>query len=292
MTLPEGQKTVGSKWAFKRKRDAIGTVERHKARLVVQGFTHKSGIDYDETCCPVVKFELIRTVTDLATKHNLQLNHIDIAIAFLNGKLKDDIFMKQPKGFEVKDKEHMICKLKRSIYGFKQSPLCWNQALDKHLKRMGLKPSLNDPYIYVLNSGGEVIILAIYVDDIILAGKSSERIQQIIREIGTKFNVKDMGSLRHFLGVEVRHLEKVGIRIGQPTYIKEILKKLNVENLKSVATPVEAGVKLIKTTDDDELFDPETYQSAAGCLLYLSTKTRPNIAYAVGRFTEKATTQH
>ena len=179
--------------------------------------------------------------------------------AFLNGELKEDIFIKQPEGFEIKGKEHMVCKLKRSIYGLKQSSRCWNQVLDKHLKTTGFKPSMNDPCIYTLNSGGEIFILAVYVDDIILAGRSSESIQQIIRQIATKFDVKDTENLRHFLGVKVRNLEGGGILIGQPTYIKEILKKFNMENSKSVATPVEAGVKLIKANDGDELFDEETY---------------------------------
>ena len=87
------------------------------------------------------------------------------------------MFRKQPEGFEIKSKEHMVCKLKRSIYGLQQSSRCWNHDLDKHLKKLGLKPSRNDPCIYTLNLGGEVIILALYVDDIILAGKLTEKIE-------------------------------------------------------------------------------------------------------------------
>ena len=293
--LPEGCKAIGSKWVFKRKRDADGNIARHKARLLAKGFTQKSGIDYDEIFSPVVRFESIRAIIALAAKHNLQLHQIDITTAFLNGELKEDIFMKQPEGFEIRGIEHMVCKLKKSIYGLKQSSRCWNQVLDTHLKIMGFKPSMNDPCIYTLNSGGEVFILAVYVDDIILAGRSSESIQQFIREIATKFDVKDMGNLRHFLGVKVRNVEGSGIWIGQHTYIKEILKKFSMENSESVATPVEAGAKLIKANGDAELFDQDTYQSVVGCLLYLSTKTRPDIAYAVGnvsRFTVKPTKQH
>ena len=202
--LPEGRKAIGSKWVFKRKRDADGNVERHKARLVAQGFTQKSGIDYDETFCPVVRFESIKLIIALAAKYNLQLHQVDITTAFLNGELEEDIFMKQPERYEIKGKEHMVCKLKRSIYGLKQSPRCWNQALDKHLKKMGFKSSTNDPCIYTQNSGGEVSILAVYVDDIVLAGKSTKKIQQIIKEIADKFVVRDMGKLYHFLGVKVR----------------------------------------------------------------------------------------
>ena len=149
-----------------------------------------------------MRFESIRKIIALAAKHNHRLHQVDIPTAFQNGELKEDIFMKQPEGFEIKGKEHMVCKLKRSFYGLKQSSRCWNQALDKHLKKMGFKPSTNDPCIYTLNSGGDVIILAVYVDDIILAGKSTEKIQQIIKEIANRFDVKDMGELNYFLGVK------------------------------------------------------------------------------------------
>ena len=88
---------------------------------MAQGFTQKSRIDYDETFYSVVRFEPIRTINALAAKHNLRLHQVDITTAFLNGDLKEDIFMKQPEGFEIKGKEHMVCKLKRSIYVLKES---------------------------------------------------------------------------------------------------------------------------------------------------------------------------
>ena len=91
--------------------------------------------------------------------------------------------MKQPEQFQVKGKEHLVCKLKRSIYGLKESSRCWNEALDKHLKKMGFKQSKNDPCIYILNSGGEIFIIAVYVNNIILAGKTSECIQKLINAI-------------------------------------------------------------------------------------------------------------
>ena len=131
----------------------------------------------------MVRFESVRTLIALAAIHKLQLHQLDVATAFLNGELKEEIYMKQPEQFEVKGKEHLVCKLKRSIYGLKQSSRCWNEALDKHLKKMGFKQSKNDPCIYILNSGGEIFIIAVYVHDIILAGKTSERIQKFINAI-------------------------------------------------------------------------------------------------------------
>ena len=288
--LPDGRKSVGCKWVFKKKHDADGNVERFKARLVAQGYNQKSGVDYDETFSPVLRFESVRTMIALAVEQNLELHQIDVTTAFLNGEL-----MKQPEGFLTKGKENLVCELKRSIYGLKQSPRCWNEAVDKFLKELDFTQSLNDPCIYINNSGGEVLIVAVYVDDIILAGKSSTRIQEFIQKIAEKFKIKDMGKLHHFLGVKIVYLRKKKIWIGQQTYSIEILKKFQMENSKPVSTPTEPGTKLIKASKESQLVDQETYQSAVGSLLYLSTRTRPDIAYAVSsvaRYCSQPTLQH
>ena len=135
--LPEGRKPVGSKWVFKAKTNADGHIERYKARLVAQGFSQKFGSDYDETFSPVVRLESVRTLIAMSVQQGLQLHQVDVTTAFLNGKLEDEVYMKQPEGFVVPGKEHLVCKLKKSIYGLKQSPRCWNSTLHNHLKRMG-----------------------------------------------------------------------------------------------------------------------------------------------------------
>ena len=129
--------------------------------------------------------------------------------------------MKQPEQLEVKGKEHLVCKLKRSIYGLKQSSKCWNGALDKHLKKMGFKQSNNDPCICILNSGGEIFIIAVYVDDIILAGKISECIQKFINAIAEKFDMIDMGKLHHFVGIKINYLNSGNIWIAQLAYVRK-----------------------------------------------------------------------
>lgn len=122
-------KTIGSKWVFKQKTNADGSIDRYKARLVAQGFSQRSGRDY-----PVQK--------------GLKLHQLDITAAFLNGELKEDVFMRQPEGFFKDGKEHLVCKLKHSLYGLKLSPRCWNHTLDTHLKSMGFVQSTSDPCIY------------------------------------------------------------------------------------------------------------------------------------------------
>ena len=145
-----GRKFIGSKWVFKWKHDADGNFERYKARLVAQGYNQKYGIDYDETFYTVIRFESVWTLIALAAKHKLHLHQLTVATAFLNDDLKEEIYMRQPEPFEVKGKERLVCKLKRSIYGLKQSSRCWNEALDKYL---GFKQSKNDPWIYILKLG-------------------------------------------------------------------------------------------------------------------------------------------
>ena len=293
--LPNGRNAVGCKWVFKKKSDAEGNVERYKARLVAQGFAQRYGQDYDETFCPVVRFESVRTVIALAAKYGLKLHQMDITTAFLNGDLKESIYMKQPEGYAFKGKEKLVCKLKKSLYGLKQSPRCWNEALDRHLKKMGFEQANSDPCIYTA-SGGELFLIAVYVDDIILAGRSDLRMKEVKDAIAGKFTVKDLGELHHFLGVKViQNKESNSIWIGQEAYARELLKKFKMEESNAVSTPIQLGSNLVKAVEEDDMFDQEIYQSAVGSLLYLSTRTRPDISYAVSsvaRFTSKPTKQH
>ena len=158
--LPEGRKPVGSKWVFKVKTNADGSTERFKARLVAQGYTQREGLDYDETFSPVVRSESVRSVISLACREGLKLHQMDVTTAFLNGELDQEIYMKQPKGFTAGGQEHLVCRLKKSLYGLKQSSQCWNQVLDVQLKKMGFQQSPSDPCIYISKKDGLFIIAA------------------------------------------------------------------------------------------------------------------------------------
>ena len=280
--LPEGRKTVGCKWIYKVKHDEDGNIERYKARLVAQGFSQKEGIDYDETFSPVVRFESIRTVLALAAQFGLSLHQMDVKTAFLNGELKEKIYMKQPPGYVVKGKEELVCLLHKSLYGLKQSARCWNEELDSQLKAMKFRQSSYDPCIYVRSEGSEVFIIAIYVDDMIFGGENEATISKVKKIVAEIFDVEDMGKLHHFLGVKISQKPNY-IWIGQPAYTKALLKRFSMENSNAVDTPFDAGTKLIKTQESDKLCDKTKYQSAIGSLLFLSNRTRPDISFAVGK---------
>ena len=292
--LPEGRKAVGSKWVYKVKTDANGSIERYKARLVAQGFSQKYGTDYDETFCPVVRLESFRTIVALAVQYGLKVHQIDVTTAFLNGELKEVVYMRQPQGFIAKGQEHLVCKLKKSIYGLKQSPRCWNTALHNQLTMMEFVQADSDPCVYRA-SGGEVFFMGVYVDDIILAGESEKRMKEVKDTLTNKFDIKDMGELHYFLGMKIQ-LDKTGdIWIGQPAYAESLLQKFGMSEAKPVSTPVDTSIKFIQATEDEKCIDQQVYQSAIGSLLYLSVATRPDITFAVSnmaRFSSKPTTQH
>ena len=204
--------------------------------------------------------------------------------------------MQQPEGFVEKGKEHLVCKLRRSIYGLKQSPRCWNSVLDNKLKSMGFKQTMGDPCIYVKEECGEIFIIAVYVDDILLAGKTDQKINEVKQALAELFKMKDMGELHHFLGVKVvQKPSSKEIWIGQEAYTKSMLEIFSMESSKPVNTPINPGTKLTKATAESQRVDKIKYQSAVGHLLYLSTKTRPDIAYAVSdvaRFCGDPTEEH
>ena len=284
--LPEGRKPVGSKWVFKVKTNADGSVERCKARLVARWYFQKEGLDYDETFSPVVRSESVCSVIALASKNGLKLHQMDITTAFLNGNLKEEVNMKQPEGFLVNGQEHLVCRLRKSIYGLKQSPRCWNQALDAQIKLMGFKQSTSDPCIYTSTTeSGGLLVLAVYVDDILLAGKSQQKIAQVKADLRKLFQLKDMGELHYFLGVSVQQCSEE-IWIGQPTYTQAVIKKFGMEHCKPANTPMAPGTKLLKATEQSEIIDPTLYQSTVGSLLYLFGWTRPNITFAMSQVTK------
>lgn len=292
--LPEGRKAIGSKWVFRVKYNADGSMERLKARLVAQGYSQRYGVDYDETFSPVVRFESLRTVAAMSVKQGLKLHQMDVTTAFLNGDLEEEVYIKQPEGFAVKGKEHLVCKLNKSLYGLKQSPRCWNYTLDEHLKTMGLVQTPSDPCIYVSEKDADPLIVAVYVDDIVLAGPSDEKITEVKQNISERFEVKDMGELKYFLGIQVIQ-EDGKVWIGQPTYTENILKKFGMEDCKPVSTPVDANSKLTNADADNVPHNQSDYQSAVGSLLYLSSATRPDIAFAVSnvaRYCSNPTSEH
>ena len=162
--------------------------------------------------------------------------------------------MKQPEGFATKGKEHLVCKLKKSIYVLKQSPHCWNVVLDDHRCDIRFTQSTSDPCIYT--SVGGSVLLAVYVDDVLLTAKSEQRMSEVKQAISNRFAMKDMGELKYFLGMTVdQKTYPDRTWIGQPGYTQRVLSKFGMDQAKPVSTPVDASTKLVKTGEDEETVD-------------------------------------
>ena len=285
---PEGKNIVGSRWVLKVKRNEDGSIDRFKARLVAQGYSQVRGVDYEEVFSPVARYTSVRSLLALANAQDLEIHQMDVKTAFLNGSLDCEIYMSQPEGFVDPDRPNHVCKLKKSIYGLKQSARCWNTTLDEYLKSVGYCKSKADECIYVKSvkeASGHIsfVILGVYVDDIIPVSNDPAMLKAEKAALCERFEMIDQGEIHYLLGLSIkRDRESRTLTISQPNYTEKVLRKFGMENCKPVSTPLEPGRKFQQLSSSDEPFDIQTYQQAIGCLTYMSTATRPDIAAAVG----------
>ena len=281
--LPTGRKPVGCKWIFKTKRTSDGKVERYKARLVAKGYTQKPGEDYDETFSPVVRYSSIRTLLAFAIQNGMIIHQMDVVTAFLNGTLDEDIYMEQPPGYIKKGEEHLVCKLKRSLYGLKQSSRCWNTVFKQYMESINFKQCTADPCIFITGEEADLTIVAVYVDDLIVIAKTPETIKKIKESLAAHFKMKDLGKLHYCLGISIQHDEERGsLWMDQRQYIQLLLKRYGLSQAKTATTPADINVKLVKNDGVSKPVNPLNYQSMVGSLLYAAITTRPDIAQAVG----------
>ncbi|KAJ9547314.1 hypothetical protein OSB04_019857 [Centaurea solstitialis] len=291
--LPPGSKPLGCKWIFKKKMKVDGTIDKFKARLVIQGFRQKPGIDYFDTYAPVARISTIRLLIALAAIHNLVVHQMDVKTAFLNGELDEEVYMKQPEGFVMPSNEHKVCKLVKSLYGLKQAPKQWHQKFDEVILSSGFKLNQSDKCVYSrFDSSGSGVIICLYVDDMLIFGTNQLQVDETKSLLSSKFAMKDMGEADVILGIRIKRVNK-GIALMQSHYVEKILKKFNYSDCSPVSTPMDPSVKLMP--NKGMAVSQLEYSQAIGCLMYAMTSTRPDIAYAVGRlsrYTSNPSTQH
>ncbi|KAJ7954402.1 Retrovirus-related Pol polyprotein from transposon TNT 1-94 [Quillaja saponaria] len=253
-SLPHGKRAVGCKWVFTIKRKADGTIERYKARLVARGFTQTYGVDYQETFAPVAKMNSIRVLISCAANLGWDLQQLDVKNAFLHGDLAEEVYMEIPLGFSCQKTEGKVCKLKKSLYGLKQSPRAWFDRFQKAMISFGYQQSNADHTMFVKHCHGRITILIVYVDDIVVTGDNPAEVSKLKSHLAKEFEIKDLGKLCYFLGIEVAHSDR-GIFLSQRQYVLDLLEETGMLGCRPATTPIETNHKL--QSGDGEYVDRE-----------------------------------
>lgn len=240
---PLTHNVVGCKWIFTNKILSTGALNRCKARLVSKGYNQEYGHDYTENFSPVIKSTTIRIVLDIAVTRAWPIQQLDVNNAFLQGTLKEEVYMEQPPGFIDADKPDHVCLLHKAVYGLKQAPRAWYSELKSFLLSLGFHNSLADTSLFIFRDDKEFVYLLVYVDDILITGSSNHHIQRTLQLLADRFSVKDPGDLHYFLRLEA-HRTSAGLHLSQRKYILDILHKHNMINVKPVSTPMMPTPKL------------------------------------------------
>ena len=278
VSMPKNRNIVDCKWVFTVKNDEFGNPLKFKARVVARGFSQVYLTDYNETFAPVARIPSFRFIIAFSNQFNLLVHHMDVKTAFLNGILKEEIYMRVPEGVECK--ANQVCKLNKAIYGLKQAARCWFEMFEKVLFEKGFRNSAVDRCIYILDRGhvSKNIYVVLYVDDLVIATANFETMNRFKNYLMEKFFMTDLKDIKLFLGIRVLRSENK-ITLDQSAYIKTILDKFNMSDCKAVSTPLENKLNY-RVLNSDEKFDAPC-RNLIGCLMYVMLCTRPDLSVAV-----------
>jgi Reverse transcriptase (RNA-dependent DNA polymerase)/GAG-pre-integrase domain len=289
------QNVLSGKWLFKLKRGPDGGICRWKARWVVRGFEQQEGVDYQETFASVVKPMSYKVLFAIAAAHDLEIEQMDVKTAFLYGEIKETVFVEHPPEVDPSiDRKAKVCKLHKGLYGLKQSPSVWYKTLSDFLKSLGFRSLLADYSVFIKGD----IIIAAYVDDLLILGSKKTEIQKVKDALNSRFKMTDLGPCQYYLGMKVtRDRANRILRLGQRTYAERILRDFGMADCKPAATPMDTNVNLSPAEDGYEA--PQEvkrwYQGVVGAMMYLMLGTRPELAFpisVVSRYTANPTDSH
>ncbi|GJS05336.1 retrovirus-related pol polyprotein from transposon TNT 1-94 [Tanacetum coccineum] len=255
-----------------------GRVLKNKARLVAQGFRQEEGINFEESFIPVARIEVIRIFIANAAHKNMTIYQMDVKTAFLNGELKEKVYVSQPEGFVDQDNPSHVYKLKKALYGLKQAPRAWYAMLSSFLISQQFSKGAVDPTLFTRHAGNDILLVQIYVDDIIFASTNTAMCNEFANQMTNKFKMSMMGQMSFFLGLQISQSPR-GIFINQSKYASEIVKKYGLHSTDSVDTPMIENKKLDEDLQGKPV-DATLYRGMIGSLMYL-TSSRPDLNYVV-----------
>lgn len=290
--VPRGRNIIGCRQVCHIKRDASGHEVEHKVRLVAQGFTQVAGMDYTDTFAPVAHMESMRTILHIGAQRNWLLRQFDMKTAFLYGELEEEIYMRQPKGYEEKGKEDHIALLQKGLYGLKQGGRQWNKKLHAAMTGFSYQRITVDHCMYTRTTDKGTSIVAIHVDDMLASASSEQEMDALKKDLQSLFEIKDLGDVHWLLGVAItRDQQSHTVTLSQAAYVDTIVSRFKMEKAYPVSTPLEPGVRLsVSMCPKDEKgktkMAKKPYQMIVGSLMYTAITTRPDISFAVQQLSQ------
>nr|GEV66922.1 retrovirus-related Pol polyprotein from transposon TNT 1-94 [Tanacetum cinerariifolium] len=258
---PDKVMVITLRWIYKVKLDELGGILKNKARLVARGYHQDDGIDFEESFAPVARLEAIRIFLAYAAHKNMVVYQMDVKTTFLNGNLREEVYVSQPDGFVDPDNPNHVYKLKKALYGLKQAPRAWYDMLSSFLVSQDFSKGSVDPTLFIHRNGNDLLLVQIYVDDIIFAASTPELCDIFAKIMCSKFKMSMMGKISFFLGLQISQSLR-GIFINQSEYALESLKNYSFESCDPVDTLM---VEKSKLDEDKEgkADDPSHYYAFA-----------------------------
>lgn len=268
---PKDKKVIKNRWVYQSKE---GTEKApFKARLVVKGYMQDTkGV---ELFSPVVRYDTIRTMMCVAANKRMIMSKFDVSTAFLNGRVKEEVYMEQPEGFN--DNSGKVCKLKKALYGLKQSPRCWSEEIERFFNDQGFHSGEADPCLFHKKVGNESISVILYVDDGLVFTTCEKLKTEFIRALKKKFKITTEDHVKSFLGIKIVQSEG-RLAMSHPDYIEKMVEKFRLRDATTVESPMQAGWEPVNSKP----FTNNTlYREVVGQLLYIHTVCRPDIGFPV-----------
>jgi hypothetical protein len=253
ISIPAGKNPFTCKWVYTVEQATKGENEKYKARLVARGYSQTYGIDYDETLAPVAKRSTIRAIVSCAANFGWPLHQLDVKNVFLHGDLQEEIYIEIPHGFNNPNNNGKVCRLKKSLYGLKLSPRAWFDIFQRAMCSMGYKQCNGDHNVFYRHSESHITVLTVYVDDIVITGDDNVEISRLKVRLSKEFEVKDLGQLKYFLGIEIARSSK-GIVLSQRKYVLDLLNETELLQLllsKIISCVHNQEIQLIERATSD-----------------------------------------
>ncbi|CAI5964265.1 unnamed protein product [Closterium sp. NIES-64] len=277
---PPGANIVSGMWIFRVKRPP-GSPPVFKARYVARGFSQRQGVDYFQTFSPTPKMTTLRVLLHIAAQRDYELHSLDFSTAFLQGSLHEEIWLRRPPGFTGTFPPGTQWSLRRPVYGLRQAPREWHDTLRTTLAALGFAPSTADPSLFLrTDTSLPPFYILVYVDDLVFATADTAGLAYMKSELLKRHTCTDLGELRSYLGLQItRDRARRTITLTQSHMVQQVLQRFGFTYSSPQATPLSTRHSLSALPSDESVESSGPYPELVGCLMYLMTCTRPDLAY-------------